>query len=419
MKNFLKILLILFISTIVGFLLLLIAYALPAGRIEKNLEKSLTIFENEETYERDIYNYDNTQLDNFTDAIMLENASYIGDQSIVDKAINVYKYNNHSDPRESLILQLKNKEHKTLSPYSRYWHGYLVLLKPFLLFFSYNDFRYINIIAGSLLVAFIIYMMQKKKLDSYILPYLISILLINPSTIFRSLQYSTIFYLFNISVLLLLLFDDKLKKRYIYYFLFVGILTSYFDFLTYPAATLGMPLILCIILNSDLKWLEKIKMIIKNSFFWGVGYAGMWICKFILGTCLFGTEILKSSMNQIKIRTSFETQYESITIKEIFKRNILKYNTKISLIIFALFLAYIIYKIIKYKIKFNKKMLLDLLPYLLICLIPFAWYVALSNHSYIHNSFTYRTLIITIFAGLSGIIYILEKNRRSKNERKK
>ena len=38
---------------------------------------------------------------------------------------------------------------------------------------------------------------------------------------------------------------------------------------------------------------------------------------------------------------------------------------------------------------------------------------------YIHNSFTYRTLIITIFAGLSGIIYILEKNRRSKNERKK
>jgi len=39
-----------------------------------------------------------------------------------------------------------------------------------------------------------------------------------------------------------------------------------------------------------------------------------------------------------------------------------------------------------------------MLPYLMICLIPFAWYSVFVNHSYIHIVFTYRALAAAVCA---------------------
>ena len=409
MKNILKSIGIILVSIVIGFILIIMVYLLPASRIENNLAKSIKIFKTEKTYERDIYKYSSTTLDNYTDALMLSNASYAGNKSIIDKSINVYRYSNDKDPYKSFILQIADKKHKGIGSYSRYWHGYLIVLKPLLVFFSYNDLRYINIIVGTLLITAIIYLMQKKKLDEYIPLFVLSILLINPSTIFKSLQYSTVFYIFNLAILFLLLFNNKMKKKYFYYFLGIGILTSYFDFLTYPLVTLGMPMVFLMILNEDLNIKERLKTIVSNSIYWMIGYAGMWIGKFALGTAIFGTSILKNGVDQIKARTSFTARNENINIINILRRNMDKYINKFTVIILIIILLYILYKVISKKVKINKVSVLEIIPFLIICLMPITWYVVLSNHSYIHHFFTYRTLVITIFSFLCGTMFVIKK----------
>lgn len=407
LKKIIRIASILIIGIILGGLFLILSYLLPSNVIEKNIAKSIEIFEKEEKYESDIYGYRNTKLDNFTDAIMLQNASYTGNESLIDKAMNVYRYNNDDDPGKSLINQINNKNNEKID-YSRYWHGYLIILKPLLLLFSYNDIRFINTIIQPLLVLSIVYLMIKKKKENYIIPYVISILMISPNTIAKSMQYSTIFYLFNLAMLFMLLYNDKLKNKYPYFFLIMGMLTSYFDFLTYPLATLGMTLITYFILNNEKKLSNNIKTIILLSFMWGIGYIGMWVGKLVLGSILLNDNLFSSALERFSTRVSLETTNGSFTIFEVLKRNIYRYVNKPY---FLLLLFIIGYTIFKTKFKIKRETCISIIPFIIISIMPFAWYIVTSNHSYIHCWFTYRTLIITIFSTLCIFTNLIYKNK--------
>lgn len=417
LKKTIKILSILITGILVGGLLLILSYTLPSKTIEKNISKSIEIFKKEEKYESDIYGYIGTNLDNFTDAIMLQNASYTGDETIVDKAMNVYRYQNDENPGDSLIEQINNNNKEKVA-YSRYWHGYLIILKPLLTIFSYNDIRFINTIIQPLLIISVAYMLLKRKKDNYIIPYIISILLINPNTIAKSLQYSTIFYLFNIGMLVMLIFSDKLKSKnaYPYFFLIMGMVTSYFDFLTYPLATLGMTLITYFLLNNEKKVSKSIKNMIIMCFMWGIGYIGMWIGKLVLGSILLNDNLFSSAFEKFLTRTSLETANETFSILEVIKRNIYRYVNKPNLILLLIIIGYTIYKT---KLKINKQILVKVIPYLIISLMPFAWYIVASNHSYVHCWFTYRTLIVTIFGGLCIIQELIYGSKENKNEKQK
>lgn len=46
----------------------------------------------------------------------------------------------------------------------------------------------------------------------------------------------------------------NVEKRYPEFFLIIGILTFYFDFLTYPITTLGIPLCCYFLLENDRAW---------------------------------------------------------------------------------------------------------------------------------------------------------------------
>ena len=48
-------------------------------------------------------------------------------------------------------------------------------------------------------------------------------------------------------------------------------------------------------------------------------------------------------------------------------------------------------------------------------LMPFAWYCLLVNHSVIHPHFTYKILIITIYAILTAFICIIKEKKPTGN----
>lgn len=65
-------------------------YLLPTGPAPANIAASSAKLSDEETYPQ-LANGRFSQLDNFTDALMLAEAAYQGHESLTDRAMNVYR----------------------------------------------------------------------------------------------------------------------------------------------------------------------------------------------------------------------------------------------------------------------------------------------------------------------------------------
>ena len=219
-----------------------------------------------------------------------------------------------------------------------------------------------------------------------------------PDSSLRSLQYSTIFYLFSIAILLMLIFSEKwrVKKDWIYiYFSIIGISTAYFDFLTYPIATLGIPLIMYFCMNDWEKLSDVIKDLLKCCICWGIGYLGMWAGKWILAVLLTDVDVIKEAFAKVEQQTSVVAE-TSVTLR----RNINNFTSSSIMPIANLYIFIQIVRMIINKVKIKKTSInkIDIITCVGISLLPICWYIFASRHSYVHSFFTFRSLVVTAFA---------------------
>lgn len=390
------------ISVVLGIILLICVFAIPTDRIEENVISSVSIFEKEGTYPK-LNIIANSQLDNWTDAIILLNAAYTNDSSIVDRAVMVYRPDiADENPAEDIVTYYSDdNEEYTVTSYARYWHGYLIFVKPLLMLFTYSQIRIINVVLVFGLGIMLLMTMHAKKLGKYIIPYTIALLLIDPFAISQSIQFTTVYYIYTFSSILFLLKKEWLsesQERMVLFFTIIGCMTSYFDFLTYPLATFGVPATLYLCVSS-----QELKRVAKNLVTllagWGIGYIGMWAGKWIIGTLLGSTNIIMNAINAIFTRSSMvDAAGDSFSIFEIIK-------LQLHHLISPAFLLAVIYAVINiiYFLRHNPKAKIRnhiWVLHLILCCLPFVWFIGASNHSYIHHWFTYRELVITAFSGL-------------------
>jgi len=101
-------------------------------------------------------------------------------------------------------------------------------------------------------------------------------------------------------------------------------LTCYFDFLTTPIITLLVGTITLILLNNKKELKTNIKILIKTSIFWGLGYGLMWILKWAIADFMYNKDTFATAMYQLIFRTSsYEYNGENISIFEMIMNNIL------------------------------------------------------------------------------------------------
>ena len=410
LKKISKIAIILVCGIILGTLLIIGAFALPVNRIENNVSKSLQVFNKEDVCQNVISGYKATQLDNFTDAIMLNAAMYNGNENLIDKAMN--DYHESIDGKNPVdVMKAHFNGDKTLpSAYTRYWHGYLVVLKPLLLFFNYSDIRILNMFVQMFLVFLVIILMCKRNLKRYVIPFGVSIMFLCPVVLPLSMQYSTMFYILLLAMISILLHHEYFEEKslYIYIFMIFGMVTSYFDFLTYPLVSLAMPLTLLLLIRNDKNLKNNVIEVIKLSIMWGIGYVFMWAGKWLVGSILLGQNVFKNAFDNVAIRTSLQALDYKITIAEVLRQNVNMLRKPIYILITAVIILWGIYKVIRIKANV-KNLIITSIPYLIIICMPFVWYIGASNHSYIHSSFTFRELSICAFTGTCLIFKITEK----------
>ena len=150
-------------SVLLGTLLLMLVYLLPEGLLRARVVESSDIFYTEGVYPQLVQRYKGSQLDNETDAIMLLSAiDEDAERNVLERAMavpHVYIAGENSGCRTLVANVWENQQESGKSDYGRYWHGYLVWLKPLLVIFSYADIRYLNMFLQFFLLTWVLVLM--------------------------------------------------------------------------------------------------------------------------------------------------------------------------------------------------------------------------------------------------------------------
>ena len=404
LKMIRNLVLILLIAIAGGLALNTIAFSLPVEPIKENLKENFEVFASEMEFEyyRVIENDDATMLDLYTDALMMNTLIYESDQSHFYNAVAAHHSFNEDQTMQQTFLDLVEgkTEGKQTYAYARYWHGYLLPLKIALSAMTYLDFRILNLFLQILLLGIAVKVMSEHGGKRLVIPLLVAFVFLMPVATAYCLQYSFIVYITLLSIILLFRFRERLNKgeNAIYFFFLIGIITNYFDLLTYPLVTFGIPAVLLIFTMERRSLLSSIGLLFMIGCAWLSGYAAMWIGKWTVATFVLHQNIYLDAFQQIVLRTNDEVKNLDLTYSLVLNKNLKLLQRLPYALLFYIPLAAKIPALISHLIQDWKVFVQKLLLTLCFVLFPLMWILILRNHSFMHYFYTYRILIIASFA---------------------
>ena len=230
--------------------------------------------------------------------------------------------------------------------------------------------------------------------------------------------FTTFAVLFGALIVLLTRYEKDCTMNLMLYFFVVGMVENFFDFLTYPIITLGIPLVVLLWLKirdeaADLK--ENLIFTVKSSISWGLGYALTWVAKWGIATVVLGVRYFWRTMSvvQYRLEGSEDEPLDRIgTLQKNLKAwmnvqdgGIISWS-KVVMVVLLVFIILILVKKLK-----DRKAIAACLPIGLVALYPYIWYLVMSNHSQIHYWYTYRAQVLTMFGILVFIASILREKK--------
>ncbi len=412
---FLRLLAVLIAGAALGYLLLCASFLLPAKPIADNVRASVPAINGEwgsgeESYEQLVKGYLSTQLDNSTDMSMMLSAAHESDESPMQRALNAYTYVTDGNAYKAFIEFGEGKELISAS-ISRYWHGYLIILKPLLSLLSYMDIRVLLMMVQGALLIGVVAGLSKRGLGNAVWAFGLSLLCITPAITGFSLQFSTTLIVFLTAMLVLLHTpSERLSGTYLpMFFTVCGMAACYFDYLTYPIAAFGMPFTAAVLLKPESTAKLEWKRFIICGICWAFGYFGIWAMKWLL-VIVFGNEqwFLPNLLAKISERSSHETSEFQLSYGLVLK-SVFGVFAKRSYLIAAAATAIAVCVLLVKRIKCGAA-LSGMLGSIggksvlfAVAALPFIWYFFTQNHSYQHAFFTSRGLCVSVFALVSAL----------------
>ena len=376
---------------------------IPHKYIEKNSYKSIiqlnNIFLKNKNHNRPYNTYEEEgDIKNFA-------MIYLEDSNHPIKSMIEMNYPVECNIVDTCIYGINTNNNK-LQNYSRYWHGQTTILKPLTIFF---DIKTINLIMMVLFIVLFLYtIINIYKIDKlFSISFFLASLSINIFFVPKSFQYLPVFIIMLIGLNIIKKLYKNNSKYVDIYFLIVGMITCFYDFLTSETITLTMPLLFYLYLKIKNKEEIKYKEAIKYILLWGIGYIGTFLVKWGMDIIHYGPEMIKEIIHDASIRTWNSKDYN----------NDLKFsviNNFIPIIPFIyinnghiIFLVILII-VLLYDLLLEKRYI----KLQFIILIPIIRYFVLTFHSAHLYFFTYRAILPISILELLIVYGILNKKDR-------
>ena len=155
------------------FVLLLAAYALPGDRVRDHVYESAQTIAGEGLYP-EYFGFKLFQMDNYTDTIMLTEAAAADEAPplramMTNTAYNVDNFETLADDLQWYIEKdwatgAQRTDAPELEPfsYARYWHGYLIWLRPLLLVTTITGVRAVQYVVLAALFAAVVWLLRRR-----------------------------------------------------------------------------------------------------------------------------------------------------------------------------------------------------------------------------------------------------------------
>lgn len=415
-RNFVLLLL---IGSILGLMALIVVHCIPIDKIKSHVQQSIPMVKKDFIYGDAVEGYPASCVGSFTDCLMLEHAVYSAEEhSILEQVLFMYRGESSEGdgwaPGYSLIDYLSGIEQAREVEYARYWHGYLIVLKPLLYLMSFNAIRVLASCIQLLLVGLVLILCFQKNEKILGLGFLLSIPFLYFSNLYLSLSLSTCFYLLSFIVIAQINWNDKLCDLHWYeeFFIIAGMATAYFDFLTYPLVTLGFPLCIYLYINT-FRLRDSLKKMAAYSVAWFAGYMGLWAMKWVLTDLLVGGNTVSDAVSTIFQRTGTASGHSKISgFISVVMKNLSAYTNWAFYITTLVIIVCVIFIFAIKRKHFVKGNLGCSISILIVGLYPFVWYFFTQNHSEEHWLFTCKIISISVFAFVCATGKITKNQQR-------
>lgn len=393
------------------------AFFIDTQTMRENAAQGVAVLGQEGGTPQLIGGFKSAQLDNFTSVLIIKTAAYTGPEPLVQKAFGGIRTDLPAAEGQDEWSAFCTYADGGASPvgglsYSRYWHGYTFALRLLLCAFNLSNLQMLLLFA-SLFLAFAVLALCAKRAPAALPGLAAAWFLLMPLACGVCLQYVPATLLALAACLLVLLADERIAHAVGMpaFFALTGMLTNYFDLLTFPLITLGFPLalLLALRLRRGDSLPALMGTLIGCGVAWALGYAGMWAFKWLLVAAVYGPDRLAGIFTQAALRVSSSSNGEAFSRLGALQKNLDVLFAKSAYLLLLLFAAAAscavsLVRALRIRraggrVRLNGRVL----PLALLALVPFAWYIAMANHSFDHAFFTYRNLTAAVLAMLTAL----------------
>jgi len=400
--------------------------AIPNKLISENSKKSSEyLIENKETpdvIERNT-SYKREYIFNYTNALMLNTAFSIDESKPLESFLidrnnyipniteilnedtqyglpNNSYYQNQVEAYYNLTHKDRGSTVKESYEYARYWHGYLVILRPALVFFNYANIEKISMVCFVILLIICIILMWKKvdKMSAFL--FFLSFIAMNIFYSAKSINEIACFIIMLISSIYILLRHEKTEHMPLI-FIIIGSITNFFDLLTLPLITFAIPACIYFLMNAkdergNLK--ESMILFINFALAWVLGYGITWIVKWVLVDLICNRNVTDIALKQVIYRMGLSAGSKDFNYGYVLSENKKYLGNQVIYFVAIVSVAIMGAGIIRNRntrLKINPS---EFIIYLIIAVLPFIWYFVLKNHSVVYARYTHRLMLISIYS---------------------
>ena len=410
MKTFLRFAIVLFSLIGIYVLVSVLSCIIPNHKINENIERSAKRLKNQGDYPFAIIPKKAYQMDNFTDALILNQIHCIDNQHPYKSFVlpgHLVKW--ELSKSECLIYRIESLKEPN-SFYPRYWHGSTFLFRPLFLIGDFEKVRWILYAITTSLLLFLAIVLSRKTNIVKTLAMMGGLLFANMYVTQFSIQFAPVLIL-SLLASVLVCYHYQNKQYLLMLFFVIGSLTAYLDLLTTPILTLGMPLMVLFMIyehqKKNISLVEGLKQITLLSLLWGVAYGFTWMSKWIIATLTSSRNVIEDAIQTFLFRLDPKAYIEKTFTRwdsVVGNADMLQW-VYINIVICVLLVFVVFF--------FRKEGWRHFVFFMLIAILPYVWFFVVANHSYLHYWFTYRTQafsISCIFLALLSMVS-LEKMR--------
>ena len=440
------------VTAIVCMLLLCFSSTIPQEAIREHSIESAKFYENHDLFPMLVEDCLFLKQDNYADCIT-NNMIYHMDSThpFVSTLRSAYYQPEMMNVNEAFYEAVHEEQTPNIN-YFRYWHGSMLLVRPLLTVMDINGVRLtLGLLAIALAIVASILLIRQKEIVLAV-AYLTGLLLVNVGMICFCIEYVTPFLVLSGGLIFLLLYWKRWSRinaeglpGVAKIFLVYGILTAFFDFLTTETITFTVPMAILLILlahkNRLASWQQGIQYIIRNGVAWLCGYAGMFLLKWLLCAVIFGKNAFIESVQMAALRIGGEVTMDGTNLGQtasfsqrlfgVLIRNTaglfqLKDGAGYGVVMGSVLIVGILILAIVYLFHMKPIPMQLYGPLALLAMMPYARFLCLSNHAFIHYFFAYRAQLVTVMIlicfvwenGGVGILHMFADKKHVKSNSK-